>query len=122
MLMLMSDPKILPDWLTGADIDFYTAEFQRTGFRGGLNWYRNFDRNWELLGPYSGAKITQPALFIWGDIDPVFEIPGYKTRLERMPNFIPNLREVSLAECGHWVQQERASEVNEAMIAFLQSL
>ncbi len=122
MLMLMGDPETLPDWLTGADIDFYTAEFQRTGFRGGLNWYRNFDRNWELLGPFSGAKIMQPALFIWGENDPVFEIPGVSGRLERMSNFVPHLREMSLAGCGHWVQQERATEVNEAMLAFLRSL
>src|SRR5207249_10769368 len=74
-------PETLPDWLTGEDIDFYTAEFQRTGFRGGLNWYRNFDRNWELLGPFSGAKIMQPALFIWGENDPVFEIDRKSTRL-----------------------------------------
>jgi pimeloyl-ACP methyl ester carboxylesterase len=122
MLTLTGDPGTLPDWLTEADIDFYTAEFQRTGFRGGLNWYRNFDRNWELLAPYSGAKITQPTLFIWGEKDSVLDIPGVRARLERMPNFIPNLREVSLPGCGHWVQQERASQVNEAMIAFLQSL
>jgi pimeloyl-ACP methyl ester carboxylesterase len=71
---------------------------------------------------YSGAKITQPALFIWGENDPVFEIPGVRGRLERMPSFIPHLREMSLAGCGHWVQQERATEVNEAMLTFLQSL
>jgi len=116
------DPETLPGWLTEADLDFYTTEFQRTGFRGGLNWYRNFDRNWELLGAFSGAKITQPTLFIWGDKDPVFDIPSMRTRLERMPDSIPHLRKLSLAGCGHWVQQERATEVNEAMIAFLQSL
>jgi len=116
------DPETLPGWLTEADLDFYTAEFQRTGFRGGLNWYRNFDRNWELLGAFSAAKITQPTLFIWGDKDPVFDIPSMRTRLERMPDSIPHLRKLSLAGCGHWVQQERATEVNEAMITFLQSL
>src|SRR5712692_3999646 len=122
VLTLMGEPRTLPDWLTEADIDVYTAEFQRTGFRGGLNWYRNFDRNWELLGAYSGAKIMQPTLFIWGERDPVLDIPGVRARLERMTMFIPHLRKVSLAGCGHWVQQERATEVNEAMIAFLQSL
>jgi pimeloyl-ACP methyl ester carboxylesterase len=116
------DPQTLPGWLTEADVDFYTAEFQRTGFRGGLNWYRNIDRNWELLAPYSGAKIAQPTLFIWGEDDPVFEIPGMGRLLERMSNFIPNLHKVALAGCGHWVQQERATEVNQAMIAFLQGL
>jgi len=116
------DPQTLPGWLTEEDIDFYVAEFQRTGFRGGLNWYRNFDRSWELLAPFSGAKITQPTLFIWGDKDPVFDIPGVSTRLERMSNFIPNLHKLALPGCGHWVQQERANEVNNAMIAFLQGL
>lgn len=122
MLTSTGDPDTLPGWLTEADVDYYSAEFERTGFRGGLNWYRNFDRNWELLAPFSGAKITQPTLFIWGEQDPVFEIPGVSTRLERMSNFIPNLHTVALASCGHWVQQERATEVNEAMIAFLQGL
>ena len=116
------DPQTLPGWLTGADVGFYVAEFERTGFRGGLNWYWNLDRNWDLLAPFSGAKITQPALFIWGESDPVFEIPGFSARLDRMPNFIPNLHQVALPGCGHWVQQERATEVNEAMIAFLQGV
>ena len=50
-------PRSLPPWLTEADVDFYAAEFGRTGFRGGLNWYRNIDRNWELLAPFAGAKV-----------------------------------------------------------------
>ena len=61
----------LPAWLTDADVDFYTAEFTRTGFRGGLNWYRNIDRNWELLAPFDGLRVTVPALYIAGDRDPV---------------------------------------------------
>ncbi len=119
MLTSTADPRALPSWLTEADIDFYTAEFERTGLRGGLNWYRNIDRNWELLAPYSGAKITQPALFIWGESDPVLEIPSVSKRLEQMSNFVPNLQKIALAGCGHWVQQERATEVNGAMVAFL---
>ena len=58
-----------PPWLTEADVDFYAAEFARTGFRGGLNWYRNIDRNWELLAPFAGAAVTVPALYIAGDRD-----------------------------------------------------
>ena len=65
----------LPAWLTEADLDFYTEEFKRTGFRGGLNWYRNIDRVWELtqeLTPFlNGAKIRQPSLFIAGEFDGV---------------------------------------------------
>jgi pimeloyl-ACP methyl ester carboxylesterase len=122
MLTSMGDPQTLPGWLSEADIDYYSAEFERTGFRGGLNWYRNFDRNWELLAPYSGANITQPTLFIWGEHDPLLKIPSISKYLEQMPPFIPNLHTMALAGCGHWVQQERATEVNEAMIAFLQEL
>ena len=57
--------------MSDVDIDFYTAEFARTGFRGGLNWYRNIDRSWELLGPFAGARVTVPALYVAGDRDPV---------------------------------------------------
>jgi hypothetical protein len=58
-------PETLPTWLTEADLDFYTEEFKRTGFRGGLNWYRNIDTNWKLMMPIlSGAKIRQPSLFV----------------------------------------------------------
>jgi epoxide hydrolase A/B len=54
------EPSALPSWLAEADIDFYAGEFSRTGFRGGLNWYRNIDRNWELLAPFAGARVTVP--------------------------------------------------------------
>ena len=61
----------MPPWLTEADIDVFAAEYTRTGFRGGLNWYRNIDRNWELTAPWQAAKIMQPALFIAGTHDAV---------------------------------------------------
>jgi hypothetical protein len=69
-------PPPLPAWLTEADIDYYTSEFTRTGFRGGLNWYRNIDRNWELLAPFDGVLVRVPALYIAGDRDPVVKFPG----------------------------------------------
>src|SRR3989442_4894138 len=69
------EPPPLPGWLTEADVDFYTAEFTRTGFRGGLNWYRNIDRNWELLAPFARVPVGVPALYIAGDRDPVVRLP-----------------------------------------------
>ena len=60
-------PAPLPGWLTDADIDFYADELRRAGFRGGLNWYRNIDRNWELLSPFTGACVTIPALYVAGE-------------------------------------------------------
>jgi pimeloyl-ACP methyl ester carboxylesterase len=62
----MNDPAVLPSWLTEADIDYYGGEFSRSGFRGGINRYRNMDRDWEELPQLEGARITQPALFVYG--------------------------------------------------------
>jgi len=117
------NPPTLPSWLTEADVDFYTGEFARTGFRGGLNWYRNIDRNWELLAPFAGARVTVPALYIAGDRDPVVAFPGMDRLIPNLANFVPQLRRtIMLPGCGHWTQQERAAEVNTAMIDFLREL
>jgi pimeloyl-ACP methyl ester carboxylesterase len=114
---------LLPPWLTEADIDFYTAEFTRTGFRGGLNWYRNIDRNWELLAPFDGLRVTVPALYIVGDRDPVIKFPGMDRHIADLEKFVPQLRRtIILPGCGHVTQEERAAEVNTAMIDFLQGL
>jgi pimeloyl-ACP methyl ester carboxylesterase len=113
----------LPSWLTEADLDFYVREFERTGFRGGLNWYRNIDRNWELLAPFDGAKVTVPALYMAGDRDPALAFPGMDRVIANLANNVPQLRgKVILPGCGHWTPQERASEVNAAMIDFLRQL
>jgi pimeloyl-ACP methyl ester carboxylesterase len=116
-------PDVLPPWLTAADIEFYVGEYTRTGFRGGLNWYRNIDRNWELLAPYAGAQVKVPALYVAGDGDLVLAFRGMDQLLPALPKFIPQLRRtLILPGCGHWTQQERPREVNAAMIEFLQSL
>ncbi len=122
VLSSMVDPATLPGWLSDADLDYFSQQFQQTGFRGGLNWYRNLDRNWEQLVPFSGAKINQPTLFIWGENDPVLEIPGFKSRLEKMENYVPRVQKLELPGCGHWIQQERPAEINRAMLEFLQRL
>ncbi len=119
----MTNPPALPAWLSAADLDFYAAEFDRTGFRGGLNWYRNIDRNWELLAPYSGAKVTVPALYVAGDRDLVVKAPGAEQTIANLAKTVPQLRKhIVLAGCGHWTQQERANEVNAETIGFLNSL
>ena len=115
----MPEPKQLPSWLTEADLDYYTHEFERTGFRGGLNRYRNMDRDWEQLPQLAGAKVQQPALFIAGDRDGVLSFTG----VDAMKANVPNLRDViMLSGCGHWTQQERPAEVNAALIQFLREL
>jgi pimeloyl-ACP methyl ester carboxylesterase len=116
-------PAALPKWLTQADLDFYAGEFKRSGFRGGLNWYRNIDRNWELFAPWAGAQVTVPALYMVGDRDLVMAFRGMDKLLPALRQFVPQLREtIVLPGCGHWTQQERPAEVNAAMIAFLKAL
>ncbi len=114
----MPEPEPMP-WLTGDEIDYYTKEFERTGFRGGLNRYRNMDRDWEELPQLAGAKVQQAALFIAGDRDGVIAF----TSTEPMKANVPDLRKlVMLPGCGHWTQQERPAEVNAEMIEFLRGL
>jgi pimeloyl-ACP methyl ester carboxylesterase len=122
MLAGMPEPPHLPPWLTAADLDYYAAEFARTGFRGGLNWYRNIDRSWELLAPYAGAKVTVPALYVAGDRDLVVKFPGAEQVLANLPNTVRSSASTSCSGLWPLDQQERAREVNEAMIGFLKSL
>ena len=120
-LEALPDPPVLPAWLTEADVDFYAAEFARTGFRGGLNWYRNLDRTWELMAAWRGARITVPALVIAGDRDPV--IVRNRAAMDNLAEVAPGLRErVLLPGVGHWTQQERPDVVNDALITFLAGL
>jgi pimeloyl-ACP methyl ester carboxylesterase len=117
------NPPSLPPWLTEADVDFYTAEFTRTGYRGGLNWYRNIDRSWELLAPFAGATVSVPALYVAGDRDLVVAFPGMDQLIPNLTKFVPRLQKtIMLPGCGHWTQQERPEAVNSAMIEFLQSV
>jgi epoxide hydrolase A/B len=114
------DPERLPAWLTDADLDHMSAEFSRSGFRGGLNWYRNLDRNWELTAPWAGATIRQPALFIAGSADPVIEFGSGAAALQALSATVPGLRRKLIIEgAGHFIQQERPQLVNEAILEFL---
>jgi pimeloyl-ACP methyl ester carboxylesterase len=113
-------PRELPKWLSEADIDVYAAEFGQSGFRGGLNWYRNIDRNWELLAPWAGARVEVPALYIAGDRDLVLAFRGMDQLLPALKQVIPRLDEtIILPGCGHWTQQERPDQVNAALLTFL---
>jgi pimeloyl-ACP methyl ester carboxylesterase len=116
-----SYPPSPPSWLTDADLDVYTAEFEHTGFSGGLNRYRNMDRDWEDLAAFHDAPIQVPALFVGGDRDGP-TIWG-KPAIDRFPQTLPKLtRSVILEGCGHWIQQERPEETNRLLVEFLGSL
>jgi pimeloyl-ACP methyl ester carboxylesterase len=117
------DPEHLPAWFTDADLDHMSEEFLRSGFRGGLNWYRNIDRNWELTAPWAGASIHQPALFIAGSEDPVIALGSGAAAVRAMPDTVPGLtRQLLIDGAGHFIQQERPRLVNDALVGFLEGL
>lgn len=114
-------PGRLPGWLTQEDLDFYAAEFATSGFRGGINWYRNIDRNWELTGFLDGLKLTQPSVFAAGEHDVVLAM--YPDAAKVVDLSMPNCRKnLLIPGAGHWLQQERPSEINNLLIEFAKSL
>lgn len=115
----LSEPEQMPQWITEEELDYYVTEFERTGFTGGLNWYRNLDRNWELTEKYADRKIDIAALFITGERDPVQSfMPS-----QGMDEWVPGLQaKIVIPEAGHWVQQERPEEVNRVLLDFLSGL
>lgn len=119
----MGAPLGLPDWLTRADLDYFVRQFEAAGFRGGVNYYRNFHHNWEITPQLTDARVSIPTLFIAGEKDVV--IGGApQARLEgAMRRVVDDLRGVILIpEAGHWIQQERPQETNAAVLEFLNGL
>jgi pimeloyl-ACP methyl ester carboxylesterase len=103
------------DWLSEEELAVYVETFKRTGFTGGLNWYRNIDRNRELTAPYE-RKIEQPAMFLTGELDPVQNFMP----VEAMNGWVTDLRsQIVVPGAGHWVQQQAPEAVNAALLDFL---
>ncbi len=121
----MRDRFAVPDgpleWLTPEDLAFYAREFEYSGFSGGLNRYRNVDRDFEDLAVHAHRPITVPALFIGGSKDGP-TLWGSKA-IAAFDRTLPRLhRSIILEGCGHWTQQERPREVNEALLSFLSAV
>ena len=112
-------PPRRPDWLSEEELNVYVETFERTGFTGGLNWYRNIDRNWELTAPVAERRVEQPAFFLTGELDLV---RGFMPA-EAMSGWVTDLRaQVVIPGAGHWVQQQAPEEVNAALLGFLDAL
>lgn len=123
MLHNTVEPSVLPDWWPHDDVDYVVGEFGRTGFRGALNWYRAMRLSSELLTAWRYCPVRQPSLFIAGARDDVLRFPGGDRQVANLPQVLPGLRGVHiLPGAGHWIQRERAAEVNALLLDFLRQL
>ncbi|KAK7269379.1 hypothetical protein RIF29_22105 [Crotalaria pallida] len=115
-------PDTLPSWLSEEDLAYYVTKFQKTGFTGGLNYYRNLNLNWELLAPWTGVGISNvPVKFITGDVDLVYTSPGVKDYIHGyFKKDVPSLEEVVVQEgVGHFNNQEAAEDVSNHIYDFI---
>lgn len=120
----MVDPDPFPAWLSPADLDYYVAEFEASGFFGPISRYRNHERDFEWLQGFKDRKIDQPSLLIGGDRDPAFNGFG------RIPDPAALMRQHAtdlrsshvLPGCGHWTQQERPAETTAILLDWLKGL
>ena len=101
--------------LSDGEIRVYDEAFQRTGFTGPINWYRNIDRNWEATPELDGARIEVPSLMVTAEWDPVLR----PEMAEPMRALVPDLEIHMIPACGHWTQQEKPAELNAVMIDWL---
>lgn len=107
-----------PEWCSPEAFDVYVRTFEHSGFHGPVNWYRNFERNWEDTADLAGRQVEQPTLFLIGDRDPVGELEAYT--IKKMPSVVPLVEQHVIADCGHWIQAEKPQEVNALLLEFLQ--
>jgi len=108
--------------MTEEEIQYFAKQFEKTGFTGGFNYYRALDLNWELLAPWTGARITVPTKFVVGEKDLVYNTPGMKNFIHGggLKKFVPFLEDVVVIEDGHhFIQQEKANEISDHILKFL---
>ncbi|MFF0544925.1 alpha/beta fold hydrolase [Nocardia thailandica] len=121
--VLPQAPELPWRWLTEAEFDTLAAEFERTGFTGGLNWYRNLDRNWRLTESLAGADVTVPAYFLYGEHDPDMEGFAGRDPLTTLRAHVTDLRAVvRVPDAGHLVQLEQTDAVNAFLTTALHEL
>ena len=117
----MPTPRKIPDWISPAEFNFYVREFEEHGWEGGLNWYRVLDLNWHATPQLDGARVAIPTAFVAGTNDLVVAMNGGVDKVRRGLAKVCALPvEINFLEgAGHWVQQEKAADVNALLLAFV---
>ncbi|XP_020682828.1 uncharacterized protein LOC110099869 isoform X2 [Dendrobium catenatum] len=113
----------LPSWLSEDDINYFASKFIKTGFAGGLNYYRNMDKNWELSAPWDDIQIKVPTKFIVGDQDLAYHFVGVKDYIHKggFRRDVPFLQDVIVMEgVAHFINQERPEEISNYIYEFIQ--
>ncbi|KAL2464981.1 alpha/beta-Hydrolases superfamily protein [Abeliophyllum distichum] len=122
MGLMFKDSVTLPPWLTEEDVNYYASKFDRTGFTGGLNYYRAMDLSWELTAAWTGAQIRVPVKFIVGDQDLTYHFPRVKDYIHSggLKKNVPFLEEVVVMEgVAHFLNQEKPEELSEHIYNFI---
>ncbi|XP_073222239.1 epoxide hydrolase 2-like [Cicer arietinum] len=117
-----SSPHPLPSWLSQEDLSYYASKFDKSGFTGPLNYYRNLNLNWELTTAWTGAKVKVHVKFITGDLDLVYNSLGTKQYIESsgFKRDVPNLEEVVIQEgVVHFNNQEAAEDITNHIYEFI---
>ena len=124
LLAHLPQPDSLPLWLTMEDLRVFVDAFEKTGFAGGLNYYRNLDANWHMQKAFAGQGVGVPALFMVGEQDPGLAIPGMPEIIAAMQQkLVPRLtKTLFIPDCGHWAPQEQPDTVTQAIVEFARSL
>ncbi|XP_054777708.1 uncharacterized protein LOC129285816 [Prosopis cineraria] len=115
-------PQNLPSWLSQQDLAYYVSKFEKTGFTGGLNYYRNINLNWELTAPWSDVRVKVPVKFITGELDMVYTSMGLQDYIHGggFKELVPNLEQVIVQKnVGHFNNQEAAEEVSSHIYDFI---
>ncbi len=101
--------------MADAELEVFIATFEKTGFTGGVNWYRNFDRNWATAPEIGTEKIEVPSLMVTAEWDPVLR----PEMAAGMPSLVTDLETAMIGKCGHWTQQEKPDQLNRILLDWL---
>uniref|UniRef100_A0A7N0UY75 Epoxide hydrolase n=1 Tax=Kalanchoe fedtschenkoi TaxID=63787 RepID=A0A7N0UY75_KALFE len=110
-----------PPWITDDEIEVFASKFEKSGFTGGLNYYRVLNLNWEMTSPWTGAQVKVPTKFIIGDLDFVyhtFDTDKYVNG-EAFKQDVPDVEVVVLEGVAHWIQQEKPDETTKHIADFI---